>query len=205
MKRIISISIILTLSAMLFAVAKMSKRNQGTYIPLLMYETIQKTQSYSEGILACSEEGMYTVLCVTENEILSNVKFHDAFKLKDSEIDFSFKNKKGKTYLTDKRTKIEYIKISNSSDYYSVFDQFLSDNILKEISRMNSNVMVEEDKITFNAKKWRIDKDQWHYSSGIELILHSVSTDDYIGFSNGKIFTLKNGDDLKKILDVEVK
>ena len=93
MKKIITISIILTLSAMLFAAVKVSKKNQGTYIPLSMYETVQKTKSYSEGILACSEEGMYTVLCVTENEILSNVKFHDAFKLKDSEIDFSFKIK----------------------------------------------------------------------------------------------------------------
>ena len=204
MKKIISVSIILMLSVMLFAGTKLSKKNQGTYIPLSMYETIQKTQSYSEGIQACSEEGMYTVLCVTENEVLSNVKFHDAFELKDSEIDFSFKNKKGKTYLTDKKTKIEYIKISDSSDYYSVFDQFLSDNILKDISKVNSNVMVEEGKITLNGKTWGVDKDQWHYSSGVDLILYSKETGEYIGFENGKIFTLKNGDDLKKVLDVEI-
>lgn len=204
MKKIITISIILTMSAMLFAGVKVSKKNQGTYIPLSMYETVQKSKSYSEGISACAEEDMYTVLGVKENEVLSNDKFHDAFKLKDSEIDFAFKTKKGKTYLTDKKTKIEYIKISDSTDYYSAFDQFLSDNILKEISKGNSNVMVEDGKAIFNGYAWEIDKDQWHYSSGIDLILYSVEAGAYIGFADGKIFTLKDGEDLLKVLDVEI-
>lgn len=83
-------------------------------------------------------------------------------------------------------------------------DSFLKESILKEIAKKNSKDKLKNT-ITVNGKVYEIDKDQRLYSSGIDLILHSKDSNSYIGFSGNKIFTLKNGEDLQKILDAEIK
>ena len=90
MKKTFLILVILTMVCSVFAKGSSEEKEQGTYIPLSMYETIEATKSYSEGITLTSSKEYYIVLCVTENKILSDLKFHDAFQLSKDEIDFSF-------------------------------------------------------------------------------------------------------------------
>ena len=157
MKKKIAILLILSSIGLLFANGY-STKEQGTYIPLTMYETIKEWKSYYKGISATSSKDFYTVLCVTENEILSNVKFHDAFKLNNSEINFSFITKKGKKIILDNKTGIEYIKISNSTDYYSAYNDFLTDFIVKPLAKANPTIKLKKSIITIDGENWIIDK-----------------------------------------------
>ena len=47
---------------------------------------------------------------------------------------------------------------------------------------------------------WKIDKDQWHYSDGIQVILYSPEEWKYIGYANEKLYLLEDGEELKKVL-----
>ncbi|MBO4508803.1 MAG: hypothetical protein J5747_09220 [Spirochaetaceae bacterium] len=171
-----------------------------TYIPMSAYKAICETHSYYEAITASNAEDTYTVLCIKDGEVLSNLKFHDAFKLGQKEINFSFVQEEsdGATLdiLIDKNTDIKYIKISDSTDYYAAYDKFLTDNILAEAMK-NAGTGAKN---YLSGKEWNIDKDQWHYTKGIDIILYSRETRQYVGFSGGKLYTLQDGDALEKVI-----
>lgn len=175
--------------------------NLGTYIPYSIYENVEKTKSYYEGISASSAVDIYTVLCITEDGILSNIRFHDAYKLTDNDINFDIETIENKKFLIDKKTRIKYIKISDSTDYYFAYDKFLEKIIISEIAKNNSKLSLEDSKIIFDGEEYKIDKDQWHYSENMQIILYSLRTKKYIGFSNNIAYFLKDGDELSKVLD----
>lgn len=204
MKKTFLILVILTMVYSVFAKGSSEKQEKGTYIPLAMYETVEATKSYSEGIALTSSKEYYTVLCVTGNEILSDLKFHDAFQLSKDEIDFSFSSKNGERFLTDNNTGIEYIKISDSTDYNAAYNDFLFNTVMKALAKENPNISIKNSVITFDGKEWKIDKDQWHYSNGLQIILYSESSKEYVGFANGKAYSLKDAEDLKKVVDKEI-
>lgn len=200
MKKVITFLTILSMVGLLFAAEEYSKKEQGTYIPLAMYETLNSVKSYGEAIEATAKNDIFTVLCVTENEILSNIKFHDAFRLKDADIDFQFSSKN----IVDKKTGEKYIKISGSTDYYSAYNDFLLKTVVKNLAKKNPSIKVKKSLITFDGKEWEIDKDQWHYSDNLQIILYCKSSNEYVGFSDNKAYTLKDSGDLKKSLDKEI-
>ncbi len=200
MKKVITFLTILSMVGLLFAAEGYSKKEQGTYIPLAMYETLNSVKSYGEAIEATAKNDIYTVLCVTENEILSNIKFHDAFTLKDADIDFQFSSKN----IVDKKTGEKYIKISNSTDYYAAYNDFLLKTVVRNLANKNPSIKVKKSLITFDGKVWEIDKDQWHYSDNLQIILYCKSSNEYVGFSDNKAYTLKDSGDLKKSFDKEI-
>jgi len=204
MKKAFLILVILTMVCSMFAKGSSEKQEKGTYIPFAMYETVETTKSYSEGIALTSSKEYYTVLCVTENKILSDLKFHDAFQLSKDEIDFSFSSKNGKRFLTDNNTGIEYIKISDTTDYNAAYNDFLLQTVMKSLAKENPNISIKNSIIIFDDKEWKIDKDQWHYSEGLQIILYFDSSKEYVGFVDNKAYSLKNGDDLKKVVDKEI-
>ena len=204
MKKTFLILVILTMVCSVFAKGSSEKQEKGTYIPLAMYEAVEETKSYSEGIALTSSKEYYTVLCVTENKILSDLKFHDAFQLSKDEIDFSFSSKNGKRFLTDNKTGIEYIKISDSTDYNAAYNDFLFNTVMKALAKGNPKISIKNSVITFDGKEWKIDKDQWHYSDDFQIILYSESSKEYVGFVDGKAFSLKDAEDLKKVVDKEI-
>ena len=186
-----------------FARGSSENMEQGTYIPFAMYEAVEETKSYSEGIASSKE--YYTVLCVSENKILSDLKFHDAFQLSKDEIDFSFSSKNGKRFLTDNNTGIEYIKISDSTDYNAAYNDFLLNTVMKALAKENPKISIKNSVITFDGKEWKIDKDQWHYSDDFQIILYSESSKEYVGFVDNKAYSLKDAEDLKKVINFEIK
>ncbi len=199
MKKVITFLTILSMVGLLFAAEKYSKKEQGTYIPFAMYETLSSEKSYGKAIEATSEKDIYTVLCVTENKILSNIKFHDAFSLNDADVDFQFSSKT----LIDNKTGEKYIKISDSTDYYAAYNDFLLKTVVKNLAKKNPSIK-KKSLITFDGEVWEIDKDQWHYSDNLQIILYCKSSNNYLGFSNNKPYTLKDSGDLKKSLDKEI-
>jgi len=205
MKKTFLILVILTMVYSVFAKGSSENTEQGTYIPLAMYEAVEATKSYSEGIALTSSKEYYTVLCVTENEILSDLKFHDAFQLSKNEIDFSFSSKNGKRFLTDNKTGIEYIKISDTTDYNAAYNDFLLQTVMKSLAKENPNISIKNSVITFDGKEWKIDKDQWHYSDDFQIILYSESSKEYVGFVDNKAYSLKDAEDLKKVINFEIK
>ena len=203
MKKTFLILIILTMVYSVFARGSSENMEQGTYIPFAMYEAVEETKSYSEGIASSKE--YYTVLCVSENKILSDLKFHDAFQLSKDEIDFSFSSKNGKRFLTDNNTGIEYIKISDSTDYNAAYNDFLFNTVMKALAKENPKISIKNSVITFDGKEWKIDKDQWHYSDDFQIILYSESSKEYVGFVDNKAYSLKDAEDLKKVINFEIK
>ena len=200
MKKVITFLTILSMVGLLFAAEGYSKKEQGTYIPLAMYETLNSVKSYGEAIEVTAKNNIYTVLCVTENEILSNIKFHDAFRLKDADIDFQFSSKT----IIDNKTSEKYIKISDSTDYYAAYNDFLMKTVVKNLAKKNPSIKIKKSLITFDGEVWEIDKDQWHYSDNLQIILYCKSSNEYVGFSDNKAYTLKDSGDLKKSLDKEI-
>ena len=204
MKKVITFLTILSMVGLLFAAEGYSKKEQGTYIPLAMYETLNSVKSYGEAIEATAKNNIYTVLCVTENEILSNIKFHDAFRLKDADIDFQFTSKNFSKIIIDTKTGEKYIKISDSTDYYAAYNDFLLKTVVKNLAKKNPSIKVKKSLITFDGEVWEIDKDQWHYTEKLQIILYCKSSNEYVGFSDNKAYTLKDSGDLKKSLDKEI-
>lgn len=204
MKKKFLILVILAMVYSVFAKGSSENTEQGTYIPLAMYEAVEETKSYSEGIALTSSKEYYTVLCVTENKILSDLKFHDAFQLSKNEIDFSFLSKNGKRYLTDNNTGIEYIKISDTTDYNAAYNDFLLQTVMKSLAKENPNISIKNSVIIFDGKEWKIDKDQWHYSDDFQIILYSESSKECVGFVDNKAYSLKDSEDLKKVVDKEI-
>ncbi len=202
MKKTFLILVILT---MVYSVFAKGSSEQGTYIPFAMYEALEETKSYSEGIALTSSKEYYTVLCVTENKILSDLKFHDAFQLSKDKIDFSFSSKNGKRFLTDNKKGIEYIKISDSTDYNAAYNDFLLNTVMKALAKENPKISIKNSVITFDGKEWKIDKDQWHYSDDFQIILYSESSKEYVGFVDNKAYSLKDSEDLKKVINFEIK
>ena len=154
MKKRLLILVILTMFFSVFAKENFTNTENGTYIPLRMYKTVETTKSYSEGIVATSSSEYYTVLCISGNKIISNLKFHDSFQLNEYEVDFSFSSKNGKRFLTDNKTGIKYIKISNSTDYFAAYNDFLIDTVMKELSKKNSTIKINKSVITFESEQW---------------------------------------------------
>ena len=79
MKKNVLVLIVLAMVTQLFCRAPYSKENYGTYIPYAMYEKVLETSSYYEGIEATKSDSYYTVLCISADGIMSNLKFHDSF------------------------------------------------------------------------------------------------------------------------------
>ena len=202
MKKNVLVLIVLAMVTQLFCRAPYSKENYGTYIPYAMYEKVLETSSYYEGIVATKSDSYYTVLCISADGIMSNLKFHDSFAV---EGNFSFTKKSGKDFLIDEKTKIEYIKISDSTDYYASYDEFLKQNIIKKLAPKNSNIKLTDSSITIKGKEFFVDKDQWHYSENIAIILYCVKDRQYVGFVNNKWYVLMEGDDLQKVAADELK
>jgi len=175
---------------LLFAETKYEPKYKGTYIPLAAYTEIINTKSYYNAILATKGADFYTVLAFQEDMIRSNISFHDSYAINYSDVDFSFSNKDQNFYLTDKKSGIKYIRISESVDYYEAYDLFLTENLL---IKLNINGLVQNE-------NWKIDKDQWHYSDGIQVILYSPEEWKYIGYANEKLYLLEDGEDLTKVL-----
>lgn len=204
MKKVFLFLTIILVTCCFYSCGKNEKNEQGTYIPLKMYETVKETKSYYEGIKATYDAKFYTVLCVKEDGIYSNEKFHDAYKLNPSEIDFTFSSK---NKIIDNETGIEYIKISDSIDYYSAYDKFLADTVIKAIAKKNKKLTQEDSKVLFNNKEYNIDKDQWHYSENLQIILYTKTSKSYfyIGFVDFKPYALKDAEELKMVVDYEIK
>jgi len=183
------------------------KKYEGTYIPESLYDSVVKTNSYYEGIKASDKPDVYTVLSIGK-QIFSNVKFHDSYVPEGTK--FSFEEKSNTVILTDTKTNITYRRISDSTDYYDAYSDFLMDNCMASLK--GNSIDYEIIKNPENAStvrifgnEWFIDKDQYHYSEGIKLILYRKNYRPYIGIieKDGKdcFYTLKNVEELKYVPD----
>ena len=173
MKKIVIISCIFCfLTSSLFSQEVYPKNFEGTFIPVDFYNEVLKTKSYSQSIKNTSNINFYTVVCLRNNNFWSNVKFHDGYLIKEPNFEYLTKNEV--QYLLDKNTNFEYIKISDSTDYYSAYRYFLFKNILKQILPTDfPSVKIQDNKFFIFNKEWQIDIDQYHYYNDLALIIYN--------------------------------
>ena len=76
---------------------------------------------------------------------------------------------------------------------------------MKALAKENPKISIKNSVITFDGKEWKIDKDQWHYSDDFQIILYSESSKEYVGFVDNKAYSLKDSEDLKKVINFEIK
>ncbi|MBP3448857.1 MAG: hypothetical protein J6K22_00165 [Spirochaetaceae bacterium] len=173
MKKIVIISCIFCfLTSSLFSQEVYPKNFEGTFIPVDFYNEVLKTKSYSQSIKNTNNIEFYTVVCLRNNNFWSNVKFHDGYLIKEPNFEYLTKNEV--QYLLDKNTNFEYIKISDSTDYYSAYRYFLFENILKQILPTDfSYVKIQDNKFFIFNKEWQIDIDQYHYYNDLALIIYN--------------------------------
>ncbi|MBO5117257.1 MAG: hypothetical protein J6C25_07120, partial [Treponema sp.] len=74
-------------------------------------------------------------------------------------------------------------------------------------AKKNKKLTQEDSKVLFNNKEYNIDKDQWHYSENLQIILYTKTSKSYfyIGFVDFKPYALKDAEELKMIVDYEIK
>jgi hypothetical protein len=178
MKKIVLISFIFyILTSSLFSQEVYPKNFEGTFIPVDFYNEVLKTNSYSQSIKETKSIKFFDVLCLKNNEFVSDRKFHDRFKLKTEQINFDFITKDEVQYLLDKNTNFEYIKISDSTDYSSAYKHFLFENVLlKNLPTDFGNVKAEKDSLFIFNKEWKIDIDQYHYYNDLALIIYNYES-----------------------------
>lgn len=175
MKKIVIISCIFCfLTSSLFSQEVYPKNFEGTFIPVDFYKKVIETASYSQSIKETKSIKFFDVLCLKNNEFVSNRKFHDRFNLKTEQINFDFITKDDVQYLLDKNTNFEYIKISDSTDYSSAYKHFLFENVLlKNLPTDFGNLKAEKDSLFIFNKEWKIDIDQYHYYNDLALIIYN--------------------------------
>ena len=212
MKKIVLISFIFyILTSSLFSQEVYPKNFEGTFIPVDFYKKVIETASYSQSIKETKSIKFFDVLCLKNNEFVSNRKFHDRFNLKTEQINFDFITKDDVQYLLDKNTNFEYIKISDSTDYSSAYKHFLFENVLlKNLPTDFGNVNAEKDSLFIFNKEWKIDIDQYHYYNDLALIIYNY--ENRITYKLGLqkkydkivLYTLKDGEDLSTLPEREI-
>ena len=174
MKKVFVLFICLFCSNFIFAQENYPTEFEGTYIPLPFYEKILETESYSQSIKDTKGINFFDVLCLKNNEFVSNRKFHDRFILQEDQINFDFLTESTGKYLLDKNSGIKYKLISSSTDYNSVYRHFLFENVLlKNLPTGFENVKAENDCLFIFNKEWKIDIDQYHYYNDLALIIYN--------------------------------
>ena len=86
MKKVFVLFICLFCVNFIFAQENYPTEFEGTYIPVPFYEKILATESYSQSIKETKEINFFDVLCLKNNEFVSNRKFHDRFILQEDKI-----------------------------------------------------------------------------------------------------------------------
>lgn len=211
MKKIFLSFLCFFFSIFIFAQEKYPTEFEGTYIPVPFYEKILETESYSQSIKDTKEINFFDVLCLKNNEFVSNRKFHDRFVLQEDQINFDFLTESTGKYLLDKNSGIKYKLISSSTDYNSVYRHFLFENVLlKNLPTDFGNVKAENDCLFIFNKEWKIDIDQYHYYNDLALIIYNY--ENRITYKLGLqkkydkivLYTLKDGEDLSTFLEREI-
>lgn len=209
MKKIILSILLFALSLNLFSQEVYPKNFEGTFIPVDFYNEVLKTKSYSQSIKNTSNINFYTVVCLRNNNFWSNVKFHDGYLIKEPNFEYLTKNEV--QYLLDKNTNFEYIKISDSTDYYSAYRYFLFENILKQILPTNfPSVKIQDNKFFIFNKEWQIDIDQMHYYENFNLSVYSQDSNTVyklaLQVENGKteLYTLRNRDRISQTYERKI-
>lgn len=200
MKKVFNVFFFIFLNSILCTISAENlydAKYNGTYIPEIVYNTVVETNSYYEGIKASNNTDIYTVLSLGDM-IMSNLKFHDSYA--PSGLKISFEEKSDTIILTDTKTNVTYRKISDSTDYYSAYDNFLLVYCMLFLKNNTIDYEISNGKVKIFDKEWYIDKDQWHYSEGIKLILYEKTHWTFIGIveKDGKdcFYKLKNEYDL---------
>lgn len=211
MKKIFLSFLCFLFSIFIFAQENYPTEFEGTYIPLPFYEKILETESYSQSIKDTKEINFFDVLCLKNNEFVSNRKFHDRFILQEDQINFDFLTESTGKYLLDKNSGIKYKLISSSTDYNSVYRHFLFENVLlKNLPVEFGNVKAENDCLFIFNKEWKIDIDQYHYYNDLALIIYNY--ENRITYKLGLqkkydkivLYTLKDGEGLSTFLEREI-
>ena len=211
MKKIFLSFLCFLFSIFIFAQEKYPTEFEGTYIPVPFYEKILETESYSQSIKDTKEINFFDVLCLKNNEFVSNRKFHDRFVLQEDQINFDFLTESTGKYLLDKNSEIKYKLISSSTDYNSVYRHFLFENVLlKNLPVEFGNVKAENDCLFIFNKEWKIDIDQYHYYNDLALIIYNY--ENRITYKLGLqkkydkivLYTLKDGEDLSTLPEREI-
>ncbi len=77
-KRIIIVALYLCFSSIAFSADFYPSKYEGTYIPVRFMEVLKSSGSYYQSIKQTKKSSFYDILCLRNNEIYSNLKFHDA-------------------------------------------------------------------------------------------------------------------------------
>lgn len=211
MKKVFVLLICFICATFVFAQENYPTEFEGTYIPVPFYEKILETSSYSQSIKDTKEINFFDVLCLKNNEFVSNRKLHDRFVLQEDQINFDFLTESTGKYLLDKNSGIKYKLISSSTDYNSVYRHFLFENVLlKNLPVEFGNVKAENDCLFIFNKEWKIDIDQYHYYNDLALIIYNY--ENRITYKLGLqkkydkivLYTLKDGEDLSTFPEREI-
>ena len=103
MKKIFFVICVFAFNLNLFAQELYPKNFEGTFIPVDFYKKVIETASYSQSIKETKSIKFFDVLCLKNNEFVSNRKFHDRFNLKTEQINFDFITKDDVQYLLPQR------------------------------------------------------------------------------------------------------
>lgn len=182
----------------------------GTYIPEDFDNAIKNTQSYYEGIKATQGDKYYSVLVLTPNNVWINIKFHDKAQFEFSEIDFSFEEEYGQTILTDNIMNVRYVKISDSTDYYKIFNEYIFTNIYLQSPIKSFEITNRGDNtIRIWNTTWYMVTDFYAYPENAKLLFYSETDGFYLAISevNGLnyLYTVLNTSDIQKKLDYKLK
>lgn len=211
MKKILLIvGLILWFSIIAFTDDLYPSKYEGTYIPVVFKDILEASESYYQSINKTKGIKFYDVLCLRKNKIYSNLKFHDAFQLNDTKVDFTYLEDNNIYYIIDNQTFVQYIKISDSTDYYSAYQQYLCKTILsKNIPDGFTEIAINDIGFIYLNKVWKIDLDQYHYGDDVLLILYNDGGNgEYLALVKENhttdLYRMKYGEDLFQILDRKI-
>ena len=162
-----------------FNVHDFSDNKMGTYMPVLFINEFIRTNNYYEAMLI-NQNRYYDVLCINKNIVYSNLKFHDQYAIKPSDVNLFTFNENNE--LIDNNG-YKYIKISDDLNYYRAYRLYLNNHFFVILNRINQNIILKtDDGFIFNEKRWILNLDILNYPQDDNFMyFYEQRNGEYIG------------------------
>jgi hypothetical protein len=163
----------------------------GVYLPIEYIDSLKNTKNHSLSLHLNDKKRYHDVFAVDKNIIYSNLKWHDQYAIKATEVNSFQFTKKGEDVIIIDNNGYSYKKIGNNPNRYSsIVRAFVGNIIFEDVLRDKIGLSVLDDEVvipflySFTAQdSYTINLDDMFYEKNINILLYNRNDRSCIGLS----------------------
>jgi hypothetical protein len=161
----------------------------GVYLPIEYIDSLEKTKNHSLSLHLNDKSRYHDVLSVNKNIIYSNLKWHDQYAIRATEVNLFQFTKNGKDVIIIDNNGYSYKKTGNDpNSYYSIADTFVGNIVFKNLLDKGIGVGVDKGRIIIpflyfftSQDTYNINLDDMFYEKGSNILLYNQNDRSSIG------------------------